>query len=227
VTQVTLVGVARFLDNFGNLYGNKLGAGMQKQHESTLVAVLQAFSLQWLPTSVSPETCNALARVGASALPLMHNFVGDEASQSARALFLDAWFRAHSCLTRSTETRSFRHIYSVFLFQMITTPSEARTLLKDGERPEDLFEKGVRELQQLQKLVHKYCNQLSVNSMYRMLLETAVSIFQWHGYVRDTVNALLDGTPCVCPDILHRTGMSDFFPVGTFIFSSSCVQLRT
>lgn len=44
---VTFVGLARFLDHFGHFYGNKLDRHSKKEDEALLVAVQQAFALQW------------------------------------------------------------------------------------------------------------------------------------------------------------------------------------
>ena len=44
--KATLIGVARFLDNFGSFYGNRLSLGALERSEHVLVASVQSFALQ-------------------------------------------------------------------------------------------------------------------------------------------------------------------------------------
>lgn len=50
INKVTMLGMARFLDNFGSRYGNVLESTGRKQDEYILTATLQAFALPFAPT---------------------------------------------------------------------------------------------------------------------------------------------------------------------------------
>ncbi|KAF2096187.1 hypothetical protein NA57DRAFT_78958 [Rhizodiscina lignyota] len=171
--QLTLIGIARFLDNFGNLYGNHLTKKEQNAQEEMVLAVVQAFSMQWIPPSDGEER------------------------------YCDTWNRAHHFLIRCHKTRSFRYIYSVLLFHMVTVPTEMEKKLSEDTTPNGLLDRALQEMQVLAGFVQRYCKQLPSHSIYGTLLETAVSVFQWYGYIRDTVASSVGERPCFLPDATH------------------------
>ena len=121
-TQLTLLGIARFLDQFAPLYGNPLSKKQQNEQEKMVLAVVQAFSMQWLPPTDSSDA------------------------------FCDVWATAHNFLVTSNRKKSFRHIYSVFLFHMITAPHEVEKKVPMDETPNALLDDALRELQALAAL---------------------------------------------------------------------------
>lgn len=196
IPHVTLLGLARFLDNFSPLYGNRVPADLADQDESTIIAVVRAFSLQWLPTSKASNLLNNISQI---------EFVTDHGTHrnntypSPQFVFVDAWFKAHSKLLQNRTFTSFRYILAVFIFQMIAVPSEAASTFSEGEHPVDILCHALRDIEELGHLVRSYCLRLPTTSVYRGLIETSMSIFKWHAYIRDTVASLLLDKSCVLP----------------------------
>ena len=176
--KATLIGIARFLDNFGPLYGNRLDAKASQKAELVLIASVSAFALQWLPSRSEEGHC--------------------ESQQCAR--FKEVWFRTHSLLKASQEMRSFVRLYAVFLFHMTPIPEEALTILVEGEHPTDLLDCGLRQMTYLFNLIHQYGQSLTEDSIYKALLDASTRIFRWYGYVRDTVASSMTERQCVLPD---------------------------
>ena len=172
-TRITLVGIARFLDNFGNLFGNPLSKIEQKRQEQMLVAVCTAFALQWLPSRESPD-------------PLEDRFK-------------DAWHEAH-CLLAKSNTMSYRYIFSILLFQMIVDPRGAKPDVQDELSPMELLNSALGGLQRLEMQVKRYCKELPAGSRYQTFLEISIATFKWWGYVRDTITSIQLDRPCVLLD---------------------------
>jgi hypothetical protein len=174
-TRITLIGIARFLDNFGGLFGNPLTKTEQMAQERTLAAVCKAFAIQWLPISST----------------------GSERTSVER--FTAAWRDAHGRLTKLKYTTSFRRIFAILLFQMTSRPQDARFDAQDHASPEALLNCALLELQHLASRVRKYCEDLSPTSRYRTLLEISLSAIQWWAYLRDTSTSISTDRPCVLP----------------------------
>lgn len=193
-SKVTLLGVARFLDNFAVLYDNKLDSGARQQVDAVFTAVLYAFSLQWLPSS-------CVNKYRASADPHSNTRISSPGSPilpgPSRDVFVDAWFRAHSQLVQARSHRSFVYIYASFLFNMTVIPPEASS--EDCTSALETLNCSLRQLIQLCSLVKEYCKCLSHDSVYAALMQSSINIFQWFGYVRDTVASITCDRQCVMP----------------------------
>lgn len=195
--KVTLIGVVRFLDNFGDLYGNSIDKTTRKQDESALTAVLQAFTLQWLLCVEGSTTTASSCCLFPTGISPEDNHIHDSSPDTASMRFSTAWFNAHSHLTNTKNNCSFLHLYVLFLFHMTAVPSEAISNTNAGEDPDELLQHGLHQLTKLQNLVESYCENLDHNSIYWNLLKSSTKIIQWYGYVRDTVASMVSGRPCV------------------------------
>ncbi|KAJ9607985.1 hypothetical protein H2200_008064 [Cladophialophora chaetospira] len=206
ISKVTMVGVARFLDNFGPLYGNAIDQKARNQNERTLTAVLQAFSLQYLPSKQAEgplahfyETLNSNNRP-----PDPYSNPGDRSTNSLH-VFTSAWFNAHSHLISSKETPSFLRLYSVFLFLMTSVPVNAISALSLENTPLALLDDALRQMDQLQGMVEDYCEHLGRQSIYRFLLQSSVGIIRWFAYLRDTIDSVLNERRCILEDAPLRS----------------------
>lgn len=212
INKVTMIGVARFLDNFGPLYGNCVDQKTRNQNERTLTAVLQAFALQYLPSRHADgplaQFYENLDRNGPS-----QESPTDRSTNSSH-VFTSAWFNAHSHLVASRGSRSFVKLYSVFLFQMTSVPEEAASIHPREETPLGLLDDGLRQLEELQGLVDDYCEHLGRYSIYRVLLQSSVGIMRWYAYLRDTIDSVLHERPCMLKDApLRSQGGKDEKPL--------------
>ncbi|EXJ58533.1 hypothetical protein A1O7_05959 [Cladophialophora yegresii CBS 114405] len=206
INQVTMIGVARFLDNFGPLYGNVIDQKARSQNERTLTAVLQAFALQYLP---SRQAEGPLAHFydsldSNSQSPESPSGLGDRGTNSLH-VFTSAWYNAHSQLVSTIENRSFVRLYSVFLFLMTSIPEEATSTQPYEHSPLGLLDDGLRQMEELQKLVEDYCEHLGRQSIYRFLLQSSVGIIRWYAYLRDTIDSVLHERPCMLEDAPLRS----------------------
>jgi hypothetical protein len=174
-TRVTLIGIARFLDNFGGLFGNPLTKTEQTNQERTLATICKAFALQWKPLSS----------------------VHGEITSTEK--FAAAWREAHDRLTRLKYTKSFRRIFAVLLFQMTSRPQNLSTATQDRTSPQTLLNCALRELQHLAECVRRYCEELPLTSRYRKLLEISLSAIQWWAYLRDTSTSISTDRSCILP----------------------------
>jgi hypothetical protein len=194
--NITMVGVARFLDNFAQLYGNVMSRQVRQQHDETLVAVLYAFALQYAPSRDFQHLPTSLEGLRPK----------NEGQNNNLQFFTTAWFRAHARLVATKQHRSFLRLYAMFMFQMTCMPPHAMSIVSPGETPLELLDDSLRDLQSLQCLVEKYCEDLSSHSVYRFLLHNSVDIIRWFGYLRDTIDALLYERSCVLPDVPTASG---------------------
>ncbi|OQV10504.1 hypothetical protein CLAIMM_14492 [Cladophialophora immunda] len=206
INKVTMIGVARFLDNFGALYSNVIDQKTRNENERTLIAVLQAFALQFAP---SRQADGPLARFfdnpqGASQCSTSDPLPGDRSTNSQH-VFTAAWFNAHSHLVSSRENRSFVKLYSVFLFLMTSVPPEASSISAYEDTPICLLDDALRQMGELQSLVEGYCEHLGRQSIYRFLLQSSVGIMRWYGYLRDTIDSVLHERPCMLEDAPPRS----------------------
>jgi hypothetical protein len=191
---MTLIGAARFLDNFGALYGNVLDRKKRKQDEATLMAVLQAFALQFAPPS--DEESEDTETIGA----LVSEVPNWPPPATRMTVFTAAWFNAFTHLNDSVNNRSFVHLYAVILFQMVAEP--AQVSIKDAYlgRSAKLLDRALQSLCKLSNLLDTFCSGLDAKSRYRMLLDSSWRILYWFGYIRDTMTSFLSDRPCVLKD---------------------------
>ncbi|KAJ5116855.1 hypothetical protein N7456_001203 [Penicillium angulare] len=184
--QISLLGSVRFLDHFGDFYGNRLSAAARKRSDETLKAVLRAFSMQWLPSSnPSFEQGNNEQRWK---------------NENASGSFIDAWVRARSLLqdAHAHNTRSFRMILATLTFVGIVTPT--KIIDAEGLVPNNFLKDGLNQLCSLDQLVTNYCIDLGQSSIYGPLAEASLSIIRWAGYIRDTGAALSLDHKSILPD---------------------------
>ena len=187
---MTPLGIVRFLDNFNDLYGNKLDPTARQIADSALEAVIMAFSCQWNPGSKAPEPDSGRAA---------------SIDVTGSRLFFDAWLKAHSSLSEAQHIRSFRIIYATFLFSLTVVPVEASFQLKQDVDSHEFLDCGLRHLCDLERLVTGYCETLGATSVYATLVESSLNIIRWFGYVRDTVSSLTSNRPCFLPDYTHKS----------------------
>ncbi|OQV06758.1 hypothetical protein CLAIMM_11285 [Cladophialophora immunda] len=194
--RITLIGVARFLDNFATLYGNKLDQKKRQLDEATFTAVLQAFALQF--------ASSADQEVDQQDMPVMQLVEIAKDSKSAASMsqvFTTAWFNAHSYLVKSNNHRSFMHIYSVFLFHMTAKPDEAFSKDEFSGSAVYFLDHALYQLKGLTAQLSQFCSHLESKSLYRTLLESSQRIFHWFGYVRDTMESLISERSCILDDL--------------------------
>jgi hypothetical protein len=105
--KMTLLGCVRFLDHFGDLYGNRLSSDARRRSDTALKSVFRAFALQWLPNNSS------------------------DGAQSARntslGIYTDAWHQARSALDDAHSVRSFRIVFACLMFNGIVIPTSAQS----------------------------------------------------------------------------------------------------
>jgi hypothetical protein len=175
--EISLLGSVRFLDHFGDLYGNRLGSVARKKSDEALKAVLRVFSMQWLPSTPSADESM-----------FQTNGLNQRGNVNALDSFIDAWVQARSLLHDAHDVCSFRVILASLTFVGIVTPT--KIIDKEGPMPSGLLDTGLRKLCHLDRLVTDYCTNLGSSSIYASLAETSLSIIRWAGYIRDTGAAL-------------------------------------
>ena len=173
--KMTLLGCARFLDHFGDLYGNRLSPTDRKKSDAALTSTFRAFSFQWL----SKEKIRG----------------GESARNTSLDMYTDAWHRARSSLNDAHSVRSFRVVFASFMFNGIVTPTSAWSRSVAHE----FLDTGLQKLGDLDGLVKQYCTTLGPSSKYAALIEASLSIIRWCGYLRDTGAALFGNHQCKLP----------------------------
>jgi hypothetical protein len=197
--KVTFVGLARFLDHFGHLYGNKLDKQTKREDEEILIAVKSAFALQWLDCG-EPSTKTS---------PL-NNAIHDDEPRSRHPgvsnarFFATAWFNARSRILNASPHRSFTRVYTIFLFHITNLPAEAESY---SQEVNGYLRSGLQDFLALKQAVEDFCEHMSPTSTYRMLLESSLKIFHWFGYVRDTMASTVFDRECILPDAPLRPGL--------------------
>ncbi|KIW13291.1 hypothetical protein PV08_08479 [Exophiala spinifera] len=199
--KVTMIGIARFLDNFGSLYGNIIDAKTRKQNDRTLTAVLQAFSLQFSPSrkddpSSIPEP-DHLKNPGCSTT--FEAMSGASVSTTTH-IFVTAWLNAYEHLIEPQQCPSFLRFYAVFLFMMTTVPSEALVGLQAPVDTLNILDSALRQMQELRKLIDSHCSHLDNTSIYKFLFQSCLDIFGWYAYLRDTISSVLNARTCILDD---------------------------
>lgn len=220
--RITLIGVAHFLDNFAALYGNKLDKEKRNLHERTLTAVLHAFALQSLSGEeniTDPNCANQFQLQDPYVRPNQRNCT------SSRELFSTAWFNAYSLLLKLKGARSFVHLHTVFLFNMIARPEEVFAKAGFVDDPVQLLDDALRQMQDLLTLVDSFCSRLNPESLFRTMLESSTRIVRWFGYVRDTIASFLSDRDCVLEDLqIRETGWSAL--INYYLFNNNNLILQ-
>ncbi|KXG50957.1 uncharacterized protein PGRI_065290 [Penicillium griseofulvum] len=195
--EISLLGSVRFLDHLGDLYGNRLNSAARKKSDETFIAVLRAFSMQWLPSSPSFETRSAY---GDSPPNSKTGETGDNSSLDA---FIDAWARARSLLNEAHDVRSFRVVLATLMFVGIVTPTKITD--REDPVPNHFLDTALQKLSYLDGLVKQYCANLGPSSTYGALAEACLNIIRWTAYIRDTGAALAMDRQCKLPDMWGTT----------------------
>lgn len=181
--KVSVIGAARFLDNFALMYGNHRARGDLQQDERILHLVMHTIALGHSPVSAEDV----------------------QQTDSHNKSVADVWYRAYRSLVESMSRRSFVLIYAVFTFDLAATAPD----IIRAEHPEVdtkiLLHDALHKLGSLCDLIHAFQSHLSKSSKYRKQLETCLRIMRWHGYVRDTVSALTTQQQCVLEDMPQNT----------------------
>lgn len=181
--KMTLLGCARFLDHFGDLYGNRLSPAERMKSDAALKSTCRAFALQWLPNDSSD---------GAQA-----------GRNTSLDIYTDAWYRARSSLNDAHSVRSFRVVFACLMFNGIVIPKSAQSHAVAHE----FLDTGLQKLCDLDGLVKQFCTTLGSFSKYAALTEASLSLVRWCGYLRDTGAALLGDHQCKLPDpFVHSNG---------------------
>lgn len=195
VREVTFVGLSRFLDHFGQFYGNSLTKKAKLFDQHALIATQRAFGLQWLSTGGSnrgADDFEAIHRGDNS-----HRANGSEESTAESSyVFKSAWHNARSLISAVKPYRSFTRIYTMFLFHITNPPSGDEDYVKEAE---SILDQGLHDFLHLRELVNRYCRFLAPQSTYRLLLESSMKIFLWFGCVRDTMASMASNRDCVLP----------------------------
>lgn len=182
-TYRTLNGMARFLDSFGDIYGNSLSREVHADALTALEGVTHAWSTQWLfskPPAVESAPDSWLS--------------SDTLLQVAqhKSFYAQSWKYAHDLLIKTKDSPSFVRILAVFLFNMAETPESVLHSLQPGETPVDLQDHALVQMKTLLSLVVVFAETLPTGSIHRNLLESAAGVVHWYGYVRDTSVAFVN-----------------------------------
>jgi hypothetical protein len=201
--RMTPVGNVRFLDHFGELYGNRLDQTDHEKSDIVLRDVIRAFSTQWM----------ASARYNPSDTCMGGRFTRATESRDVTDLgsnaYLETWFKAQSSIQRYRSIKSFRVILALFLFDMIAVPVS----LWSPERPQktDNLDYGICQLRHLEKLVEDYCKTLGPNSKYGNILQASLDIIRWFAVLRDTTSALISADrKCQYPVVFRSQQKCEF-----------------
>lgn len=181
--KMTLLGCARFLDHFGDFYGNGLSLAERRKSDAALKSTFRAFALQWLPND---------------------NSDGAQAGRNTSLdIYTDAWLRAQSSLNDAHSVRSFRVVFACLMFNGIVIPKSAQS----HAIAQEFLDTGLQKLRDLDGLVKQYCTTLGPFSKYAALTDASLSLVRWCGYLRDTGAALLGDHQCKLPDpFVHSNG---------------------
>lgn len=190
--NMTVVGCARFLDHFADLYGNRLSKSSKMKSDRALKAALRVFALQWLPIVDSEEA--RMTAFNDTSIANLH-----EESQHRKGfyqVYKDAWHQARSAINEASSVRSFRVVFATFLFDGTVSPMSALNASNGHRIEHEFLDTGLDKLQQLDTLVQEYCVNLGSSSHYAALAEASLSLIRWSGYIRDTGAALTSNHQC-------------------------------
>lgn len=190
--KMTLLGCARFLDHFGDIYGNRLSSNDRKRSDAALKTVVRAFSLQWLPKEKVRE--------------------GQSIRNSSLDVYTDAWHQARASLNGAHSVRSFRVVFACFMFDGIVMPTSARSHAIAHE----FLDIGLQKLHDLDGLVKQFCTTLGPFSKYAIRIEASLAIVHWCGYLRDTGAALFGDHQCnLSYPLAHKNGKLALVPLSS------------
>lgn len=191
IRTITILGAVRYLDQFGELYGNRLSPNLRSQSDQILKQVLRTFSFQWLAiANSSPEF-----RVSNSTFADFTTSKRQQSPQPPQA-FVDTWVRARLLIKNAQSVISFSVVFATLLFDTIIVPGEALAGLEEHIIMHEFLDTGFKKLAYLEHLVEKYCDNLGTASEHGALMESSLSIVRWFAYLRDTVVALMTDRPC-------------------------------
>ena len=212
---LTILGIVKFLDNFGNLYGNRLTSAAIQASEKAFLAVIRAFAMQWLSSSASTSSMplhsfghgsEAPTHSGATSTseadhsrPSNQSF-SEERTSIDSPIFFECWCKARQEVLNVRSIRSFKTIYTLFLFQMIAVPTEAADIPDGGVKNDEFLDISLMHLQSLEVLLTAYCDNLGANSVYGTLLRAGLQTIRWFGYLRDTTTAFTTDRVCILSD---------------------------
>lgn len=204
---ITVLGAVRFLDHFGDLYGNCLSTNFKAQSDEILKEVLRTFSFQWL------STANSSANVKFNNNMLADSSTSKRQQPSQPSLaFVDAWIRARSLIKNAHSVVSFAVVYATLLFDTVIVPDEALAGLGEDASRHEFLDTGFHKLAYLELLVEKYCANLGTKSEHGALMESCLNIMRWFAYLRDTVVALTTDRPCRLQDIQGHSKSKLIYP---------------
>lgn len=189
---MTVVGCARFLDHFGDLYGNRLSQASKRRSNTALRAALRLFALQWLP-STGPEVDHWASSSDVTIVRL------DERKpprSSPLEFYTDAWNQARMAIDETRSVRSFRSVFAAFIFDGTAIPMSARNNSSETSIEHEILAIGLQKLHELDKLVQDYCTTLGPSSQYGSLADASLTLVRWSGYIRDTGAALTSNYQC-------------------------------
>lgn len=196
--RMTIVGCARFLDHFGDLYGNRISLSSKRKSDAALNAALRVFALQWLP-SVGSEG-EYWASTNEVSMP---RFRGKQSARSSPCdLYTDAWYQARLAIQEAKSVRSFRAVFATLIFDGAAIPMSALDDSNKADIEHEFLNLGLQKLRELDELVQNYCTTLGPSSHYGALAEASLAVVRWSGYIRDTGAALTSDHQCQLPDPL-------------------------
>lgn len=184
VVTVTFVGLARFLDHFGPLYCNKLDAYSKSEDEKLFLAAHRAFALQWF----------ACENAG---------MIVSTVSTDRAHMFGAAWHNTRQLIMNDSSHVSFIRLYALLLFHTTGTPVHAGY---SEDEKNNLLKQIAYELSVLKELIGRFCENLPATSRYKTLLDTAVKVFEWFIYIKDTTASLLHDRKSILPDLTCDLG---------------------
>lgn len=197
---MTVLGVVRFLDHFGELYGNKVDSADLRESSDVLRFVVQAFSMQWLPRS--DITADDVGQGKLYQEPL----TSCNPSESGTRVFLETWFRARSALLNARSKCSFKMIFAAFLFNMTVRPTGHPMNNTNVGQPHEFLDESLNHLSVLDGLVQNYCKILGSTSTYAKYMCSCLNVMRWFGRIRDTVSSFMGGRECRLSDCLDPYG---------------------
>lgn len=199
---ITVLGAVRYLDHFGELYGNKSSVDAKAQSEQILKEVLRCFSVQWLPNKVTSLESDI------EDIMVSGPFTSaKQQTQQSSLAFVDTWIRARSLIKNAQSTVSFGVVYATLLFDTMIIPVEVLAGLEDNVREHEFLDTAFDKLSHLELQVKKYCANLGTESQHGALIESSLSIIRWFAYLRDTVVGLTADRPCRLEDVQsHNKG---------------------
>lgn len=194
--RMTIVGCVRFLDHFGDLYGNRLNQFAKTKSDSAFKAALRVFALQWLP-----NTGSGLGRWAPLGDLSIAKFQGKQPLRdSSGNLYTDAWYQARLAINEAKSVRSFRAVFATLIFDGIAIPMSARYDSNNSIIDHEFLSLGLQKLDELDQLVRNHCAALGPFSKYAALAESSLTLVRWSGYIRDTGAALTSNHQCRLPD---------------------------